>query len=438
MAITTSDDATFIADDKWTVIWRAMLRLVKEKKSIDSSLVRSVVLSEGYMSASQVEATLDELLMASESALHMDDWVSEQFTYYQRRELLDIAGRVEAELDRGKSGPEIIDELTKKISLLTGLKERITIEESATAVQKQLLDYAKRGVLRRGLQTPFPRLNRFTNGFGKNWLIIIGADSGIGKTTMGLQFIDNVLENDQGRAMVITLEMTPDDLTERLISGRTMIDGDKIKRADLTPAEAEEVRVATDIMKGYGDRMVMITSESFKGLPTAEKLSAAIRVEHARSPLAVILIDYFQLFAIGNVDEKENACRVINMTAKQLGVPVILLSQLSRGYIADNRPPEPRDLRGTSQLQNDPDLIILLDNKSRRIPKERWAMDGIIEDQVDAYIAKFRHGAMGDFPLHFDGAHYLFIEPKGTVVMGGDHALPPKSHQTPSDYLLGN
>lgn len=410
-----SEDPTFFADDRWTIIWRAMLELVASNRAIDPALIQSVVTTRGYMTSSQIQQVLEELLMASESDLHIEDWIDELFSFYQKRQLLDLSGRIEVEVDRGETGDKVIDIVARRISALTGIKQRLTIGETAGVVKEDVLKAYRTGIFRRGLMTPFPALNRFTNGFGKNWLIVIGADSGIGKTTMALQMVLNVLENTDERVGMVTLEMTPEALIERMACMLSMLDHEKVKQGNLTADEAQIFEAAMDQLAAFKDRFVMITNESFTGVPTAEKISSIIRVEHARQPLGLVVVDYFQQFAVGKVEERENACRVINMVTKQIALPIILLSQINRNYIRERRRPEYTDLRGTSQLQNDPDLIMLLDKVSKRVPRERWAMENIIENEIDVYIDKSRHGPTGEFKLIFDGEHYVFAEPSGSV-----------------------
>jgi len=435
-----SNDKTFFADERWSIVWQAMLHLTEKGKAIDTALIRSVMQSEGYRTSLQATETLDELLMAHESAKHIDSWVQELWSYYQRRELVALTGRIEGGLNQSEDNQEILEDVARRLTQLNGQKERKTLADSARSLNDELIHHYSKGTFRRGLMTPFSRLNRITNGLGDGWMIVIGADSGVGKTTMALQMADTVVENTDNRVAIITLEMDPGELTERLLSSRTMIHADRIKKADLTAEEMKLIDEASTDLANSGDQLVMITPASFIGSPTATKIAAMIQVEHARSPLGLVIIDYFQIFATGNVSDKEEACRIITMVAKQLNIPVILLSQLTRTFRHENRAPEVYDLRGTSQLQNDPDLIVLLDNPSKRTPAERWAMNNIIEGLTDVYVGKFRHGPMGHFQLHFKGENYLFQE-IDTNAQSFSFVNSPTAQQveaSPSDILLGH
>jgi replicative DNA helicase len=428
---TVSTDAAFFEDARWAIIWRAMLRLVEQGSKIDPSLIRSTVMDRGWMTDSEAQRTIDELMAARESARHLDDWVAELFRFYQRRQLVQAAGMIENEIERGTSGEDVIQKITQQISTLNGTRARYTIAETADAYEKETLNAVTTGTLKKGLMTPFPLLNKITNGLGKDWLILIAGLSGTGKTTMALQMVDSVLENTNERVAVISLEMSPASLTERLAGQRSLIPGERLRNGSFIGDDETRFRAAMASLRNNRDRLVMYTQQSFMGRPTAEKMEALVRVEHARGALGLIVIDYFQLFAQGKLDYVNLQCNTINGIAKKLGIPVLMLAQLNRGSQRERRPPETYDLRDTSVLENDPDLILMLDRKDRRYHRDAWAMEGIIEGEIDCYIRKFRYGPTGELKLMFDGQVYLFTQTAGTTIGAAQPAT------SASDILLG-
>jgi len=253
-----------------------------------------------------------------------------------------------------------------------------------------------------GISTGFNDLDRLTNGFGKGELIIVAARPGMGKTTLALNFMLEAVKQDK-RVLMYSVEMTATELGLKLVSNLSGINGDRIHRGKLTEEEYKGVYSDTsDIINSGLLNVDAETSELFGIKSIAKKLNH-------KEPLDMIIIDYLQLLSGGDKTNKQQnreqqisfISRNLKALAKELDIPIICLSQLSRAVESrGNKRPMLSDLRESGAIEQDANKVIFI------------YRDGYYSKNNDTtteiIVAKNRAGSLGTAVLDFRGATSKF------------------------------
>lgn len=212
-----------------------------------------------------------------------------------------------------------------------------------------------------GLSTGFPSLDEMTGGLEKGSLYVIAARPKMGKTGLAWQICENVARKYRRTVAVYSMEMGAAELAERTIVGLSKANHMNVRKGSMTSDEWERVLATQDEIRGLPIRLFDRPGVSLS------KIESSAYALAARGPLSLIMIDYLQLMDHG-AGSAQNLVQAIGRTtsglknlARELEVPVVLLSQLSRGLVsrADKRP-MPSDLRDSGSIEQDLDALIVL------------------------------------------------------------------------------
>jgi replicative DNA helicase len=242
-----------------------------------------------------------------------------------------------------------------------------------------------------GVPTGFEHLDAKTGGFQPSDLIIIGGRPGLGKTSLALNIVWHAAVTAGKTCAVFSLEMTELQVVQRLISMTAEIDGNRMRRGRLSEREFESINSASNQLQ----RAPIYIEESTR-LTVTDILAKSRRLQADRG-LDLVVVDYLQLIegASGNegrVQEVAVITRALKSIARELEVPLVALSQLSRQIETRGTEPMLSDLRESGSIEADADLVLFLWQKDR---KDRD------ESVVRLKLAKHRNGPTGDFDLHF-------------------------------------
>jgi replicative DNA helicase len=241
-----------------------------------------------------------------------------------------------------------------------------------------------------GIATGFASLDEKTGGLQKNDLILLAGRPGLGKTSFALNIVWHAAVAKKTCA-VFSLEMSELQVVQRLISMTSEIDGNRMRRGRLSDVEFRSISAASDELQ-----KAPIFVEESSQLSVTDILAKARRLQAERG-LDLLVIDYLQLIEgagddEGRVQEVARISRALKAIARELQVPVLALSQLSRQIETRGTEPMLSDLRESGALEADADLVMFLWQKDR---KDRD------ESIVRLKLAKHRNGPTGDFDLHF-------------------------------------
>jgi replicative DNA helicase len=256
----------------------------------------------------------------------------------------------------------------------------------------------------RGVKTGFYGLDRITNGLQKADLIILGARPSVGKTSMGLNILLHAAIKGKKKVAIFSLEMSKQSLAMRALCSVAKVSLTKALRGELSSEEWKRIWIAN---KTISEADIYVDDNSV--ITPAEITSKCMRLRREKG-LDLVMVDYLGLMTGGGarresrqVEVADNS-RYMKILAKELEVPVILLSQLNRGIEsrkgAESKPAL-SDLRESGAIEQDADLVMF-------IHKEKPAEGEVATDEVELIIAKHRNGPLDTIKLKWVGEYTSF------------------------------
>jgi replicative DNA helicase len=253
-----------------------------------------------------------------------------------------------------------------------------------------------------GIPTGFRDLDEITGGLQRSDLIIVAARPGVGKTSFAMSLGYNVATRNQSTVGVFSLEMSREQLVQRLLSMETGIDTHKLRTGHIRDSE-----LAT-VMEAMGNLAATpIYIEDTPGQSIMEVRSKARRLQ-SQAGIDLLIIDYLQLMqgrrSDGNrVQEVSEISRGLKALARELNVPVIALSQLSRAVEGrTSHVPMLSDLRESGSIEQDADIVMFI------YREELYDKESDKKGIAELHIAKHRNGPVGVVPMRFDSATTRF------------------------------
>ena len=258
-----------------------------------------------------------------------------------------------------------------------------------------------------GIPTGFNYLDTMLTGLGRSDLIILAARPGMGKTSFALNIATNVAKKQNVPVAVFSLEMTKDQLVSRILSSEAAIDSQAFRTGGLSTADWEDLARASEVL---AKTHIYLDDTSNITIPEMKAKIRRINQDPARPDIGLLIIDYLQLMSTGKrtenrVQEISEITRNLKIMAKELNVPVIALSQLSRSAEKNRTDHRPvlSDLRDSGSIEQDADVVLFL-------YRDAYYDNGEETDATTAecIVAKNRHGEVGKVDLGWDGAHTRF------------------------------
>ena len=393
------------------VIYEALTTLYEHKGKLDLVLLRDELKKKNKLDDA---GGVDYLVRVAESTP-----TSANFEHYAEivkeksllRGLIGASNEilVEAYDERG-SVSDKMDSAERKIFAVT--EKRMT--SSAVAI-KDLLAEAFENIESRegkhitGLETGYYELDDMLCGLQKGEMTIIAARPSMGKTSLALNFAEHIGVDNNIPIAVFSLEMSKHQLVERLLCSRGHVDSQKVRRGTCSSEEAEELtRTGSELFEAP------IFIDDTPGITPLEILGKCRRLK-SQHGIQCVVIDYLQLMSAGGrvesrQQEVSTMSRLLKALARELDVPVVVLSQLNRA--AENREghrPRMSDLRDSGSIEQDADVIMLLHRESyyhRGDPD--YDHDSEEARTADVIIAKQRNGPTGTVKLLFAGEFTRF------------------------------
>lgn len=256
------------------------------------------------------------------------------------------------------------------------------------------------------VRTGFPGVDSRLIGMMPGQMIVVGARPGVGKTSFCLNLATNVAQSGATVAL-FSLEMSDEEIAQRLLSSRSGIPLADIRSGRIRDDQWTPIIEATEEL-GRLDVLVDDTS----GTNVTEIRAKARRMLHGKDK-GIVIIDYLQLMSSASKDNRATAVgemsRGMKVMAKELGVPVVALSQLNRGVEGrPNKRPQLSDLRESGSIEQDADVVILLDRSLTQ--EEAQSKDRPDDGITNLIIAKNRSGPLGVVRTRFDGSTTRFYE----------------------------
>ncbi len=398
--------------DKHKIIFQAILDLFNKNEPIDLLTITSNLRDKGSLESVGGEAYIAELTTTVPSAANVDYYSKIVQEKYIKRRLIGASEKI-AELGF-KEGQEIehsIDEAEKEIfSIVSGMggSEFYNISDVTKDAYERLEKLQEGDGKLRGVPTGFSSLDQKLSGFQQSDLIILAARPSVGKTSLALDFARKIAVDAKKSVAFFSLEMSKEQLTDRMLGAEANIDAWKLRTGNLK--DEEDFSSLRDAIDRLSSAKIFIDDNSYNNVLRMKSSARKLKRKHG---LDVIIVDYLQLMAPVNVgkhsspvQEIAEISRGLKQLAKELEVPVIALSQLSRNieHRGENAEPRLADLRDSGAIEQDADVVMFIHrNKSDEEGKTR-------EEQTKLIIEKHRNGATGVLNLYFDSAKTTFNE----------------------------
>ncbi len=321
---------------------------------------------------------------------------------YNLREIIDTGNRmISLGYDDSRKSDDILNLAEQNIFDLTVKKNRVGVEDinkilSQTIVELEELSKNKSGIT--GISSGFIDLDNRTGGFQKSNLIILAARPGMGKSALAINIATHVASKENKTVLVFNLEMSKTELAKRIISSESMINNDKLNKGTMGAPDWQKIAVTSG---NLSEAKLFI--DDTPGINMMEIRSRARKLKMERDDLSLIIIDYLQLIQpVGRKNgtreqEISEISRSLKVLAKELNVPVIALSQLSRSVEkakeSSNKRPQLSDLRESGAIEQDADMVLFIFRESY------YDKDSDSGNQAQIIIAKHRGGSTGEVDL---------------------------------------
>lgn len=386
-------------------IYRTIAAMLDRGQPVDAVTVSEALEQTGQSKACGGLPYLGDLAANTPTAANIASYASAVVDRKRRRDLI-AAGRRLIELAR-EPGSDAISRADKASSIVLSLgeqggsKEPATISDLMGAVLDALDQRIKSGGAVSGLSTGFADLDRATTGLHPGNLVIVAGRPAMGKTTLSVNIAENVAL-DGGVALVFSLEMPAADLVERSMARAGAVNTQTLREGKLTEEDWNRMTVALGKLNDKG----LIIDDDSTTATVSQMRRKAIRVQRKHGKLDLIVIDYLQLMRGegGNRNEEIGGItRGLKLLARELNVPIILLSQLNRG-VEDrtDRRPMMSDLRESGAIEQDADVILMA------YRDEYYDESSPLKGFAEIIIRKQRMGPTGKVPLVFQGQYSRF------------------------------
>jgi replicative DNA helicase len=320
------------------------------------------------------------------------------------RELIKTAtGAIEQAYGFTGGLEEFVDKVEQELFAVT--QDRVSdsaqeikeaIKDANTVIAKLLM---KKGELT-GVTSGFKDLDAMTFGFQRQEMIVIAARPSMGKTSFALNIAESAAmpkKGDPVPVLVFSLEMSSSQLALRMLCSRSRVNM-KLLRDGLVGRDGREVNALGQAAEEFKRAPILIDDSSNL---TIMELRAKARRIHARKKLGMVIVDYLQL--LNGTDPRApreqqvaEVSRGLKALAKELDVPVLVLSQLNRSSEKENRTPRLSDLRESGSIEQDADVVLMLSR-----PKDADEKFQTAANAADLIVAKQRNGPVGDLKLTF-------------------------------------
>ncbi|MBD2530935.1 replicative DNA helicase [Nostoc flagelliforme FACHB-838] len=380
-------------------IYQAAVRLHTQGKPTDLLSVTSWLTDHDLLARIGGRNKLATLVDRTVSAVNIDALAGLVMEKYLRRQLIKAGNEIvhlgyetETEL------PQVLDQAEQKVFGVTQERPQSGLVHISDTLINNFQDIEDRnqGIALPGIPCGFYDLDAMTSGFQRSDLIIVAGRPSMGKTAFCLNLAHNIAASYKLPVAFFSLEMSKEQLTQRLLASEAQIESSYLRTGRLSQTQWEPLSRAIGILSEmpiYIDDTPNITVTQMRS--QSRRLQAEIGTE-----LGLIVIDYLQLMegaGDNRVQELSKITRQLKGLARELSVPVIALSQLSRGVEArTNKRPMLSDLRESGSIEQDADLVIML------YRDEYYSPDTPDRGIAEVIIAKHRNGPTGTAKLLFN------------------------------------
>ena len=428
-------------DPRHRMIFEAIMHLVTDHTSVDIITTANKLKQEGNLEAVGGAVVLTQLSQKVGSAAHIEYYIKILKQKSIQRELITASYDIlHQAYDESVNVDDLIDTAQTKIfdAIQNNLKKEV--QDISSLINEAMVDIQKMqnttGLS--GVPSGFVSLDNITMGWQKSDLIILAARPAIGKTAFALNMARNAAVDHHMPVAVFSLEMSAVQLTKRLMTSESGLPAEKIKGGSkLEPFEWEQLEYK---LRNLSKAPLYI--DDTPSIPVMEfrtKVKNLVKSKGVR----LVVVDYLQLMQgppeLRGMREQEVAAisRTLKQTAKELDVPIIALSQLSRQTVqrsGGSGRPQLSDLRESGSIEQDADMVIFI----HRPDALGLSADPSSKEETQIIIAKHRNGSVGEIPMVFKSEQIRFMEQNDTLDVRAATIVASGINGSPSDDFPNN
>lgn len=387
-------------------IYKAIFQCETDGKPVDTATVINTIVETENKNPEKVSAYLTKILSIDIDDANLSEWVRIVIKHSKLSKLRNAANNIISETDKNPDIDPV--DLQNRISaemseiMKTSATKGPVSFDAATKIFFDRL-YKLSGPERAkyvGIPTGFKDLDRMIGGLNRSDLILIGARPSMGKTALGLNIASHVAIKEKKRVLFFSLEMSAEQLAQRFYACETRIPISRFRDGRLTDAEWRELNNAA---RTYVDSPLIIDDE-----PNVNPTAMKAKIKQVGN-VDLVIVDYLSLMKSGiktenRVQEVSQITRDLKIMAKELEIPVVVLSQLNRSVEARsnaNHKPQLADLRESGSIEQDADIVMMLyrDDYYKKDEYVPYIKDGVELQVAQILVRKNRHGPCGDVNL---------------------------------------
>ncbi len=391
-------------------IYKAIMELFEKSEPVDLLALSTRLKEKKLLEEIGGNSYLTEIINTVPTATHILNYSK---IVRRKRILRDLIG-VSQEInifghDEEEDIDVLLDKAEQKIFSIAqkGLTQNfVLIKDTLEDAFERIDKLSKHQGTLRGLPTGFNDLDNILAGLQKSDLVILASRPSMGKSSLAVNFAANIAINQKIPVGIFSLEMSKDQVVDRLIASLANIDLWRLRTGRLSSDEEDnDFAKIQDAMAKLSEAPIYVDDAASSNVLQMRAMARRLQAEHG---LGLIIIDYLQLMESRNpmismVQQVTEISRALKGLARELNVPVLALSQLSRA-VEQRSPQVPRlaDLRESGSLEQDSDVVLFIYREDRYHP------DTSRKNIADIIIAKHRNGPIGKVELYFDDRRVCF------------------------------
>ena len=431
-------------------IFSAMDMLIKNNQPVDLVTLTDALEKQGALDQAGGIAYITGLTDVIPSSANYHKYLDIVTRDSMLRKLIygasDIISECQTSLDK-TSALAFAEKTVFDISNTADTSSVVQISKVIPEVMIKFDELAKNRGGARGIKTQFTGMDNLLNGLHGSDLIILAARPGVGKTSFSMNIVENVAMQGYSCA-VFSLEMGKDQLVQRMMCSVAGVSMENALKGRMTKTEWLKIAQAREIL---GKSKIFIDDSA---VITPQQILSKCRRLKLKYGLDLVMIDYIQLMTSGSNKKDENRqqeitgiSRNLKILAKELNVPVLALSQLSRAVETRKGRPQLADLRESGAIEQDADIVMFIHRPDKSATEKEIAEGKVQKNVAEILVEKHRNGPQGMFKLYFKGECTKFLnlneegEPEGDAEErrgGGDDLSgysdlpdPPPEEDTP-------
>jgi replicative DNA helicase len=388
-------------DTRHQKIYKSIIDLYEERVPIDVLTLSEKLKSEKVLKQIGGASYLAQLVNKVPTAAHIEHYGKIVKDLSTKRSLIEAASKLhDLSFDESLSADEIMDKAESEIFSLTqkNVSKTFTAIKAALADSFDRLDELhKAGSGLRGIPTGFVDLDNMLAGLQRSNLIILAARPGVGKSTLALNIAQSLTVDYKRPVGIFSLEMSKEEVVDRLLVAQADIDAWKLKTGKL---DEDDFTKFSEAMGELAEAPLFI--DDTPALSILEMRTKARRLQ-VDTGIELLIVDYLQLARSRNLENRVQEVSEISQglknLARELKIPVLALSQLSRAVEQRGiKQPQLADLRESGSIEQDADVVMFL-----------WREDDENIENINLSISKHRNGPLGKVEFFFKGDRIRFF-----------------------------